>query len=423
MSAVSYKSIAKRGTLIGDFMFLMSEYETAYAYDFWAALWLLSTVVGRNCVVARPNIPVHLNLFVLLVAESGVTRKSTAIRIATTILRDYLKNSGEHIEIISEKASPESLELMMHKNTAEYGKAHMTFSISELVRFMGKQSYVASIPGLLVDLYDCPKVRDSPGTLVRGDVNIWDVYPTFFSASTPSWLLRSINPDVIAGGLTSRMLFVVSEKRKKRVAWPVGSIDISEQNNLINLHLAHTQALSKKFPEIKLTDNALTKFVNWYEQKPMSSDPFRSSFESREDDHVLTIAALLSINEDRWEINAHDIAHAIKIVREVKTNGYRIFEGGVTTEDKLIVGIEKLREKLIEVGVVGIRQTDLYQYVRRSLDKEQFTVLLRVMHEVNMVQKFQENVGGRGRKPTVWRATKLIKEKEMLEVLNNELNK
>ena len=47
-----------------------------------------------------------------------------------------------------------------------------------------------------------------------------------FSASAPSWLARSINPDLLEGGLASRVVWVVSEKRKQLIAWPEEDDDV-----------------------------------------------------------------------------------------------------------------------------------------------------------------------------------------------------
>ena len=57
----------------------MSYVETAESYDFWCAVWAIGDACGRRVYVDRPNIPVYLNWYIILAAESGSTRKSTAI--------------------------------------------------------------------------------------------------------------------------------------------------------------------------------------------------------------------------------------------------------------------------------------------------------------------------------------------------------
>jgi hypothetical protein len=50
---------------------------------------------------------VYLNLFIVFVAESGTTRKSTAVRRASKFARSF---SGEDVAFIDSKITPEKLE-------------------------------------------------------------------------------------------------------------------------------------------------------------------------------------------------------------------------------------------------------------------------------------------------------------------------
>ena len=71
---MNYKGIVHPKTFIGRFMSFMNALETPYAYDFWAACYLISVAVGRHVHVPRPLAPVFLNWYIMLFAASGIPR-------------------------------------------------------------------------------------------------------------------------------------------------------------------------------------------------------------------------------------------------------------------------------------------------------------------------------------------------------------
>ena len=153
------------GTFLSDYMTFMEPQETPYAYDFWSGLWLLGLALGRDCVVSRPRAPVYMNWYMLLVAESGVTRKSTSVKFATKIARMFIERMDDEMTLIESKTTPEQLESTLNDLTKDYGYAHVAISISELVTFLGRERYSMQMPGLLTDLYDSPRIRSGPGTI------------------------------------------------------------------------------------------------------------------------------------------------------------------------------------------------------------------------------------------------------------------
>ena len=100
---MNYKKLVPPNSFIGQYMEYMSYVETAESYDFWCAVWAIGDTCGRNTYVSRPNTPVYLNWYLILAAESGSTRKSTAI----ATIAGVVKNNGR--PLLAGKTSPESL--------------------------------------------------------------------------------------------------------------------------------------------------------------------------------------------------------------------------------------------------------------------------------------------------------------------------
>lgn len=382
----------------------MSGQETPEAYDFWCALWLMSLAVGRGCVVARPRAPVYMNMYVMLVAESGVTRKSSAVRSATKLGRRFIEQVDPTMDLLEARTTPEALEARLHASANVHGHSHLAISVSELVTFLGREKYNISMPGLLTDLYDCPEIRTSGGTLNRGQSVLRQVYVSFISASTPSWLARAVNPDVVEGGFTSRCIFVHAEQRKKRIAWPDEVEDNEAQDVLVGT-LAAIRYTADRYKTIGITANGRKRFENWYRTRPENRDPFRASFESREDAHILRVAAFLAINDDAWEIQHHHITRAIEIVQEAKDGGAKIF-AGAGTSSRTVLAVDKLRDTLLEAGLDGLAQSALTTKVRAYMDSATAKTALEILHELGMVQKFE--VKNAGRTKIIWRGTQML---------------
>lgn len=416
MSKVNYAKLIKPDTFIGSYLRYCEGSETPVAYDFWTALWCLSVALGRDIVVDRPAAPVYLNIYCILVAESGVTRKSTAVRRAVKFIRDMC---DEDNPIIESKITPEKLEFDLALQTAIAGTARANIAIDELVKFLGRERYVQAMPTLLTDLYDSPSLRVGGGTLDRGNSRLENVYINFLSASTPSWLLRAVNPDVIEGGFTSRVLFIVSEKPKRTAPWPDRAADTVGQE--VNQCLEAIRSRANDISAITLSEGAMKKFASWYRSRDIKRDPFRASFQSREDGHVLRVAALLCINDNTWEIQNSHIIQAIKIITEVREDGASIFEG-TGANSKLILGIDAIRDKLLVAGINGIKQSELTKAVQRYINAEHVITALDIMHELQMVQKFQGIQLGKGRPTTMWRATQSLLSTNALDTIFSSMD-
>jgi hypothetical protein len=408
---INYSKLVPPDTFIGRYLSYCKESETPYAYDFWTAVWLLTSCLGRNVLVARPGAPIFINYFLVLVADSGVTRKSTAVRRAVKL---YRKVACGTARLIESRVTQEMLEFQLTQDAIEHDSSQATIAIDELVKFLGREKYVSTMPTLLTDLYDCPDIRLGGGTLARGSSVLKNVFISFLSASTPSWLLRAVNPDVIEGGFTSRVIFVVCEDPKQMSPWPEPFDEAIEQQLLEDLK--HMQQVGERHGQILISDGAKKVYTNWYRSRPLYRDSFRASFQSREDAHILKLAAVLAINDGCWELQANHIKAAIKIVTETREDGAAIFEG-TGANAKVIAGLDKLRDALLAGGMGGLKQSEITKRVKTHLDRDQVIAALDLMHEYGMVQRFEVPNLGAGRPATVWRATNALVDTKALNVV------
>jgi hypothetical protein len=241
------------------------------------------------------------------------------------------------------------------------------------------------------------------------------------SASTPSWLVRAINPDVIEGGFTSRCLFIIEDKPKRLVAWPESSVDEALRIGTLSTQLGviRTEVTKWSTSGITLTATALTKFKDWYASRSLeSNDSFIQSFEAREDHHILRLAGILAVNDRSYVIDAFHIGHAIRIITDCKRRAAGIF-GIQKSNKRLIAGIDKLKDVLIDGGAQGLTKTQLVFKTRTYLTRDELNFTIANMHELEMLQEFE--IKTKGRNATIYRGTNKLLNRVLNESLLDRL--
>lgn len=422
---VNYSKVAPGDTFLRRYLDFNSQTESAYAYDFWCGLWLLSLAMGRECFVDRPKAPVFFNLYVILCAESGTTRKSSAVSVANRVAHAFNRvlPSERNYWLVENKCTSEHMLQKMSNLSLEHEAARVGITVSELVTFLGREKYSLTMPGTLTDLYDCPTERFGGGTVSRGSYFLRNVFVSFLAASTPSWLIRAINPDVIEGGFTSRCMFVVAEKRKAKIAWPTeGPVHGHGRYGVTELadELACIRLRAISVGGIGINETAKRLFTRWYSTRPEHRDAFQSSFESREDAHILKVAGLLAANDGTYVIQAGHLKHAIQIISEIKVFGAAMFEGA-GSRSKTIIAIDTIRDALLTSASDPISRTRLHAKARKLVDSETFATIMELLVELEFVQQFEIKTGGAGRPTILYRATKGLTGAGVMEAVTERL--
>jgi hypothetical protein len=324
-------------------------------------------------------------MYVVLVGDSGIPRKTTSVSTAATFVHDIL---GDHdpIRLIDGRVTAEALEMLMHERTATFGNAQIAMAVPELAAFIGGEAYIANMPALLTDLYDCPTLRHGGGTIARGEVIHKDVWLAFLSASTPIWLLRTVNSRIVEGGFSSRCLFIAANAPKQSIPWP-NETDNEYERAVINTLLMNIKRYAAEVGPISILDAALELFKTWYANRLHSVDPYKQSFEAREDAHVLRLAALLCVNDGAWEIRYKHMKAAIECIEQVKNNSGTIFENGII-RTKYAAAFDVVRTTLLNMGMDPISRHVLTRKCRYWIQIEEFNLMLEAMHELGVVQRF-----------------------------------
>lgn len=383
-------------------------------YDFWSAMWMLSSVVPRRIVVPRPYAPVHLNLYVMFISDSGTSRKSTAINTAF----GALKSIAPDMQYVVAREGPEHLEHRFIQQS-EYEESRVVICVSELMRLLGKQAYSSALPGLLTDLYDCPDSRTS-GFISSGGQEYKNVYMTLLAGSTPAWLAKAVNPNVVEGGFTSRVFFIVTDRRKQLNPWHEGPLPSLRPS----LHyLVDAVQLAKEVGQIRMTPNAIKFYKRWYRklQKNTGTNAYTKSFSSRQQDHVLRVAALLSINSGECQISEPLLRWGVRLVSDVRSMGLIVFGGG-HPQSRIEKAVIKIAEILLASGRVGVKRTDLTNKLRGKVTIQEFDDIMDLCIEAQIIVAAEvPHIKGKGRPAIYYFATDKLRDGKTREAIVDEL--
>lgn len=411
----------KEGTFLSKYMTWMEAQETPREYDFACGLWCLSVALGRSVIVDRPRAPVHLNIYAILVSESGILRKSSSVRAATGLIRTFLSSTQSKMLLIESKITMGALLNELSRAYAQGNDSQVVLVASELAAMLGRGTSIAGIPALLTDLYDCPDERVGGGSLSTGSINLKNVYSSFLAGSTPSWLATAVRPEIVAGGFTSRCYFIHGRERKKLIAWPESDTTAEDALKKELLHDLETLSReSRSYSRIGISPGAKRTFTKWYNERKTHRDPYRESFESREDAHILRVGGLMAANEQAWEISDDHIRRAITLIAEYKRYGTELFTAAHTAERRDVRLLGKLRAEILAAGNSGIGRSELYRRLNISGGAGvEMRAIISVLHELDLIQIHE--VRSTGRPKQLITATEHLKNDVMLEIVAQKL--
>lgn len=148
------------------------------------------------------------NIWGLMLGESTLSRKSTAMRLAT----DMLKDIDESLILATDGSAEGLLTGLSHRP-----KRVSIFLKDEVTGFfdsINRKDYLAGLPEVLTQLYDTPKVLTR--LLRKETITISEPYFIFFGGGIRDKVYSLINEDYILSGFLPRFVIVSAENDLSR---------------------------------------------------------------------------------------------------------------------------------------------------------------------------------------------------------------
>lgn len=340
----------EQSSFLQDYLKVNEGTEIPESFALWSGIGIISAALGRRLWMDMGVYTVYPNIMTILVAASGQYRKSTAIGVGESILR----NISPGPNIIAQKVTPEALIEQM--STTRRDEAEDSLSkvcegfvlVDELANFLNKKTYEQGLAALMIPLYDCKEVYDYH-TKSRGREMIENACLGMLSASTVDWIKTAIPLEAIGGGLTSRIIFVYEDKRIKAHALTKFS---KEKKTLKESLIKRLEKIAELSGEVFLTKEAESLFVELYDSFFYNSnfydDAFLGGYASRRHVHLLKIAMCLA---------ASDVPDSTIYIKEEY----------IQASDMLLKGIEKNLDKVfmqIASSDKGTLEKTVYDFIK-----------------------------------------------------------
>lgn len=354
--------------------------EPAKIFHEWTALSIISAALQKKISLSLGRISVYPNIYVVLVADPGVARKSQAItfghnlmvKVPNIIISADSTTPQALLDDIQTAAGPPDAVGTVLSDGRTLRHASMTIISKEFESFLGQKKENNKMLVMLTDLFDAQEIPYKYRTKHSGSNEIPSVYISMLAATTPDSLASSLPPTAIGGGLTSRMMFVWADKKAKKCPEPDKTPEVTKlEEDLVNdLHLIATMSGAYKF-----TPECRKKWHEWYhiyedlDPKRLCKDPSFNGWYSRKPMYILKIAILVAASmgsrlEVRWEHIEKAMRYSLDIEKTMGLVFRAIGRSAITTDVDTLIRIVEQR-KVIE-------ERELMSMVWRDQDAAKF---------------------------------------------------
>ncbi len=329
--------------------------ESPINYHIWCALSVVAGALQRR-VYLRWGLGqvIYPNLYVVLIGASGKTRKGVAIGIA----KDFLKSiptvtvtpessSGRQAMILAMKRAASNF-MDPTDNKIKFHCAVTSFS-EELSVFLGQGdiAYLAS----LTDWYDSKDDWEYE-TVGRGKDSLQGLCLNLCGGTAPDWIQSMIPQEALGGGFTSRIIFVVEDKKRQIVPEYIIDEETIKLGEMLHRDL---ERISNLRGEIKFNNEGKELYKSWYISEtekldngmPAIDDSRFSGYCERRATHLRKLMMVCSASRgDDLLIIAEDFHKAKGLLENVELNMGKTFGGfgKAKTSDEVEVVMNFIRD-------------------------------------------------------------------------------
>ena len=279
---------------------------------------------------------------------------------------------------------------------------HSSLSIvsKEFESFLGQKKENTKMLVLLTDLFDCQELPWKYRTKHSGTNIIPSVFINLLAATTPDSLASSLPPTAVGGGLTSRILFVWADKKKRKVPRPV----MTKKEELLKEQLKQDLYVMSRIAGCYEMDKACISFWDdWYmkyeEDNPnrICLDPSFNGWYSRKPMYILKLALLCAASKsDSLVMTKEIMMEAITEIESLELSMGTVFKAigksNIASEVETVAQVVKGHKFLTERKLLAM--------VMRDIDAEKFDNVISTLLRSGKVKRRFE--GSKGEKGDTW---------------------
>jgi len=344
----------------------------------WAAIGCIAAVLRNNVFIRALDDKVFPNVFIILLADSGLTRKAAPCRAASNLVRavgntKFIAGRNSIQAVLKELAKEETDE----RGNMKSGASALLYS-EELSSFLVSDPSAVSI---LTDLYDYHE--DWPVSLIHaGSYDLKEVCVTLLCASNTRLFSEVYTDMATEGGLLGRTFIVKEERPRRRTSL----LDLQYNHIPKEPLIKHLKKLALKRGEVIVMEDAKEYYNQWYHKIPEEIFLDRVGYGSRLGTHVLKLAMILGAARQDFNltIKLEDIAKAIELCIGLKKNYKQIaFGSGMSSRSRQAAIVIKL---LLEQKDYIMTWAELLRVTIGDIEGEVLEAILKYMEGAKLVR-------------------------------------
>ena len=369
---------------------LMENTEPARLFDKWVGYSIIASALRRKVSLQLGRLIYYPNIYVVLVAEPGVARKTQAIKYGVNFL-----NTIPEIRLSADSSTKEAMtddietsgvdELMVDGTTLRHSSLNIISK--EFESFLGQKKENTRMLTALTDLFDCPDDWSSR-TKHSGSNKIINPWVNLLAATTPDSLASSLPATAVGGGLTSRIMFIWADKKKKSIAIPAMTEEELKIKAWLEKDLYRISRLSGNY---MMTTDCIKKWTAWYDQfdedesgERICPDKSFSGWYSRKPTYIIKISMLQAAAESsKLLIEWHHIEQAIEAIKEVEYSMGNAFKA--IGKSEISAEVDNVLQIIRNARCIS--EKDLMTRIWRDIDSTKFTNVIDTLIKTGKVRR------------------------------------
>ncbi len=371
---------------LDSFMEMTDNSEPPYLFRKWAGISAIASALQRKVrVELRLSLTFYPNLYVVLVGPSA-TGKGTAMKFASDIIEQVptirLSAQATSLQALIRRMKETNLTDVNVETGEQTYHSSLTIFSTEFTVFLGyhNQELIAA----LCEWYDCHN-RWTYETIARKKEEVVGVWVNLFAGTTPDAIQASLPIESIGGGLTSRIIFVVEEKRGKLVVVPTKT----EKEMRLQQQLVYDlEAINRLSGIMQYTEGFLKIYSDWCYyadgHRPFQDKKF-DGYCGRRRKHLITLAMVCcASHSDEMIMTSEDIDRAIALLAEVEIKMGKVFKGMGRSGTA-----DLLNDAVTFIANSAVPDIPLFQFARYfegDMDKIEMDRVITTLEAMNLIK-------------------------------------
>lgn len=397
---------------LDSYMEYVDDTEPPKQFHRWIAMSVIASALRKKVFAKYGRLRYYPNLYVILVAEPGICRKSQAISYGVDLM-SQVPEIITSADAVTKEALLQDIEASAVEDQFMDGTPirHSSLSIisREFESFIGQKKDNTKMLVLLTDLFDCQEMPWKYRTKNSGSNIIPSIFLNLLGATTPDSLASCLPSTAIGGGFTSRVLFVWAERKAKKVAKPEDNPRIQALRDKL---IKDLYLISRIVGQYEFSPEADKNWKEWYDNYDetdkgrLCNDPAFNGWYSRKPTYLIKVAIICAAAESNklvleWKHIEQSFREIAAIEAQMGIVFKAIGKSTVTSEVDMVMQIIKGRKVISE--------TDLMSMVWRDIDDIKFNNVIQTAIRTGKIKRGYR--GPKGESGGIWYYDSMFAEK------------